>query len=156
MRRVEHFNDPNAPAANSLVPAASAVVVDQNGRILLHRRSDNELWSVPGGAMEVGERIADTVVREVKEETGLEVEPERVVGIYSNPQHVVEYGDGEVRQQFSVCFACRVVGGELAVSDESLEVGFFTPGEIEGMPVQESIRLRIGHYLERRTQPVIA
>jgi ADP-ribose pyrophosphatase YjhB (NUDIX family) len=156
MRRVEHFNDPDAPAANSLVPAASAVVVDQDGRILLHRRSDNRLWSIPGGAMEVGERIADTVVREVKEETGLEVEPERVVGIYSNPQHVVEYADGEVRQQFSVCFACRVVGGELAVSDESLEVGFFTPGEIEDMPVQESIRLRIGHYLERRTQPVVA
>ena len=52
MRRVEHFNDPDAPAANSLVPAASAVVVDQAGRILLHRRNDNDLWSIPGGAME--------------------------------------------------------------------------------------------------------
>ena len=98
MKRVEHFNDPNAPAANSLVPAASAIVIDQDGRILLHRRDDNELWSIPGGAMEVGERIADTVIREVEEETGLEVKPERVVGIYSNPQHVVEYADGEVRQ----------------------------------------------------------
>jgi len=52
------------------------------------------------------------------------VEPEVLVGIYSNPHHVVEYGDGEVRQQFSVCFACRLVGGELTTSDESLEVGF--------------------------------
>jgi ADP-ribose pyrophosphatase YjhB (NUDIX family) len=109
VRRVEHLNDPSAPAANRLVPAASAIVVDQDGRILLHRRTDNELWSIPGGGMEVGERIAATVVREVKEETGLKVEPETLVGIYSNPQHVVEYGDGEVRQQFSVCFDCRLV-----------------------------------------------
>jgi ADP-ribose pyrophosphatase YjhB (NUDIX family) len=156
VKRVEHFNDPNAPAANSLIPAASAIVIDQDGRILLHRRDDNELWSIPGGAMEVGERIADTVIREAEEETGLEVKPERVVGIYSNPQHVVAYADGEVRQQFSVCFACRVVGGDLVVSDESLEVGFFTPEQIEGMPMHESIRLRIRHYLEHRPQPVIA
>jgi ADP-ribose pyrophosphatase YjhB (NUDIX family) len=106
--------------------------------------------------MEVGERIADTVVREVREETGLAVEPEALVGIYSNPQHVVEYGDGEIRQQFSVCFACRVVGGELAISDESLEVGFFTQTEIATMPMHESIRQRIRHYFEHRPQPVIA
>jgi ADP-ribose pyrophosphatase YjhB (NUDIX family) len=111
VRRIEHFNDPDAPPANRLVPAASAIVVDQAGRILLHRRTDNELWSIPGGGMEVGERIADTVVREVREETGLEVEPEAIVGIYSDPQHVVEYDDGEVRQQFSVCFACRLSKG---------------------------------------------
>jgi ADP-ribose pyrophosphatase YjhB (NUDIX family) len=156
VKRIDHLNDPDAPAANRVVPGASAVVLDEAGRILLHRRDDNELWSIPGGGMEVGERIADTVVREVREETGLEVEPEAIVGIYSNPQHVVEYGDGEIRQQFSVCFACRLVGGVLAISDESLEVGFFTPAEIEAMPVHESIRLRIRHYLEHRPQPVIA
>jgi ADP-ribose pyrophosphatase YjhB (NUDIX family) len=156
MRRIEHFDDPDAPPANSLIPAASAVVVDEAGRILLIRRADNALWSIPGGAMEVGERIADTAVREVKEEAGLEVVPEAIVGIYSNPRHVVEYADGEVRQQFSICFACRQVGGELATSDESIEVGFFTPAEIEAMPMHESIRLRIRHYLDHRPQPVIA
>ena len=156
VKRIDYLNDPDAPAANRVVPGASAVVLDEAGRILLHRRDDNELWSIPGGGMEVGERIADTVVREVRQETALEVEPEAIVGIYSNPHHVVEYSDGEVRQQFSVCFACRLVGGELATSDESLEVGFFTPAEIEAMPVHESIRLRIHHYLEHRPQPVIA
>jgi ADP-ribose pyrophosphatase YjhB (NUDIX family) len=156
VRRIEHFDDPGAPLANSLVPGASAIVVDQTGRILLIRRSDNALWSIPGGAMEVGERIADTAAREVKEETGLEVVPESIIGVYSNPQHVIEYADGEVRQQFSVCLACRLVGGELATSDESTEVGFFTPTQIEVMPMHESIRLRIRHYLEHRPQPVIA
>ncbi len=156
MTRIEHFNDPDAPPANSLIPAASAIVVDEARRILLIRRSDNALWSIPGGAMEVGERIAETVVREVGEETGLEVVPEAIVGIYSNPRHVIEYADGEVRQQFSICFACRPVGGELATSEESTEVGFFSPAEIHAMPMHESIRLRIRHYLEYRPQPVIA
>jgi ADP-ribose pyrophosphatase YjhB (NUDIX family) len=156
MTRIDHYNDPDAPNANSLVPAASAIVTNEAGAILLHRHEDTELWSIPGGAMEVGESIGQTVVREVKEETGLDVEPESIVGVYSNPRHVVEYGDGEVRQQFSICFACKVVGGQLATSDESLEVGFFSPAEIEAMPMHDSIRLRIRHYLEYRLAPVIA
>ncbi len=105
---------------NSLTPAASAVVTDEDGRILLHRRSDNDLWSIPGGAMEIGESIAETAVRETREETGLDVRPLYVVGVYSNPGHVVEYSDGEVRQQFSVlrlrgrwgtnCVEFRIIG----------------------------------------------
>lgn len=156
MSRIEHLNDPDAPAANSLVPAASAIVTDEADRLLLIRRSDNALWSIPGGAMEIGERIADTAVREVREETGLEVAAEAIIGVYSNPHHVVEYADGEIRQQFSICFACGLVGGELATSDESTQVGFFTPAEIEAMSIHDSIRLRIRHYLEHRALPVIA
>jgi ADP-ribose pyrophosphatase YjhB (NUDIX family) len=156
MARIEHFNDPNAPAANNLVPAASAVVADQTGAILLIERTDNGLWTIPGGGMEVGETIAQTAIREVKEETGLDVAVERLVGIYSNPRHVIEYSDGEVRQQFSVCFACRVTGGQMATSSESRRVGFFGPDEIEAMPIHESIRVRIRDHREARPKPVIA
>ncbi|MGH9131880.1 MAG: NUDIX domain-containing protein [Acidimicrobiales bacterium] len=154
--RIEHFNDPEAPVANNLVPAASAVVVDGDGCILLHRRTDNGLWSIPGGAMEPGERIAETAVREVREETGFEVVPERIVGVYSNPHHVVEYADGEVRQQFSVCFACRLGGGAATTGEESAEVAFFSPDKIEGLAVHESIRLRIRDYLRFDAESVIA
>src|SRR5262245_38502193 len=111
---------------------------------------------MPGGAMEVGERIAQTAVREVRAETGLDVEPEWTVGVYPDPRHVVEYGDGEVRQEFSLCFARRVRGGRLTTSDESSEVGFFTPREIETPPMHESIRLRTRHFLEHRPRAVIA
>jgi ADP-ribose pyrophosphatase YjhB (NUDIX family) len=156
MTRIDYYNDPDAPRANRLVPAASAIVTDHDGGILLHRRSDNQLWSIPGGTMEIGETIRDTVIREVKEETGLDVEPERLVGIYSNPNHVIAYPNGEVRQQFSVCFACRLLGGRLATSDESLEVGFFTPAQIEQLPLHPSVRLRIKHYVESRDYPAIA
>lgn len=155
MTRIEHYEEPNAPKANRLTPAASAVIADEDGRILLARRSDNDLWTIPGGAMEPGETIADAAVREVHEETGLDVEVDRLVGIYSNPRHVIEYSDGEVRQQFSVCFACKRIGGDLAVSDETTEVGFFPPAEIDGMDMHPSIRLRIAHFLERRNEPYL-
>lgn len=156
MGRTEYLHDPDAPKANSLVVAASAVVSNDQGQILLHRRTDNEKWSVPGGAMELGESIAETVTREVKEETGLDVEIDRLVGIYSDPGHVVAYSDGEVRQQFSICFACHVVGGEFATSDETLEVAFFDRGELDELTMSDSIRLRIDGYLEGREQPIIA
>ena len=155
MTRTDYFDDPHAPKANSIVPAASAIVVDNEGNILLHRRSDNDLWALPGGTMEISESIAETVVREVKEETGFDVIPEYIGGIYTNPKHVVAFSDGEVRQQFSICFACKIVGGEIQVSDESFEVHFFSPQEIEHLNMHPSISLRIKHYLEHRPQPVI-
>ena len=105
--------------------------------------------------MEIGESIAQTVLREVQEESGLHVELVRLVGIYTDPRHVIAYSNGEVRQQFSICFACRVIGGELRSGDESTEVGFFAPDELEDLTIQPSIRLRLQHYLENRTQPAI-
>ncbi len=156
MGRTEYVHDPDAPVANSLVVAASAVVIDEEGRILLQRRSDNSRWSVPGGAMELGESIAGTALREVREETGFDVAVERLVGIYSDPGHVVAYSDGEVRQQFSVCFACSIVGGEAMTSEESREVAFFASDELAGLDISPAIRLRIEHFLEGRDQPVIA
>jgi ADP-ribose pyrophosphatase YjhB (NUDIX family) len=107
------------------VPGASAIVVNDEGKILLHRRSDNARWALPGGVMDIGESIAQTATREVQEETGLEVETEYIVGVYSDPGHVFAYDDGEVRQQFSVCFACRILGGQVRTSKESSEVAFF-------------------------------
>ncbi len=155
MTRIDHFNEPDAPRATSVVPAASAVVTDEDGRLLLAKRTDNDLWTIPGGTMKPGETITETAVREVKEETGVDVEVVSLVGIYSNPQHVVEYSDGEVRQQFSVCFACRPIGGELATSDETSEVGYFRPDELGSMDIHPSIRLRIQHFLENRDEPYL-
>jgi len=68
---------------------------------------------------------------------------------------VIAFSDGEVRQEFSVCFVCRIVGGELRVSEESFEVSFFIPDEAERLPMHESNRMRIRHYLEHRAQPYI-
>lgn len=155
MARVDYLDDAAAPKANRLVPAASAIVTDKRGRILLHRRSDNDLWGLPGGTMEIGESIAETIIREVEEETGLDVQPMYIVGIYTNPGHVIAYSDGEVRQEFSICFACSVTGGELRVSDESTALSFFTAKQIERIPLHESIRQRIRDYRQRSKKSTI-
>lgn len=146
-KRTDYYHDPEAPAANSLVVGSSAVVVDDEGRILLQRRSDSGNWALPGGAMDLGETFAQSVVREVKEETGFDVRIDRIVGIYSDPGHVFAYDDGEVRQEFNICLACTITGGELAVSSESTDVRFVPSDELAGLTMHESIRKRIEDYL---------
>lgn len=147
MGRRDYYDDSDAPMPNSLVPAASAVVVDEGGRILLHRRRDNGTWALPGGQMELGESLSDCARREVKEETGVDVEVVGLVGTYTDPKHVFEYDDGEVRQEFSICLLARVVGGDLSVSEESFEVAFHRPDDIVDLPMMDSIRLRLTDYL---------
>ena len=79
-----------------LHPAAAACIRDEQGRILLVRRSDGiNLWSFPGGAMELGERADEAVIREVREETGLEVEPVALIGVYSSPDYAITYPNGD-------------------------------------------------------------
>lgn len=151
--RIDFLNDPNAPKANALIPAASTITLNGEGKILLQKRADNGFWALPGGVMEIGETIGQAAVRETREETGLEVEPEYIVGIYTDPRRVTVFSDGEIRQQFSICFACRLIGGEIEVSDESTEVGFFSPEEIERLNMLPTIRLRIQHFLEHRGTP---
>lgn len=149
MSRKDYYYNPDSPQANSIVPAASAVVVDEKGNILLHQRTDNQYWSLPGGGMDVGESIEETIIREVKEETGFDVEVIRCIGIYTNPNHVISYPDGEVRQQFSICFACKIVGGELSVSSESHQVRFFDPLEIKKLDIHPANLLRIEDYYKQ-------
>lgn len=153
--RTEHYYDPDAPAANSIVVAVTAFVIDEAGRVLLIRRSDNDLWALPGGAQEIGESIAETVVREVKEESGIDVEVSDVLGIYSNPNHVIEFTDGEVRQQFSICFRARPMGGAPAVSDESTDVRWVAGNDLDALNIHPSMRLRIDHGFEQHPEPYI-
>jgi ADP-ribose pyrophosphatase YjhB (NUDIX family) len=153
--RVDYLDDPNAPKANSIVPSVTAIVPNEHGAILLVRRTDNDRWALPGGAMDLGEYMADTVVREVKEETGIDVEVTGVVGIYTNPNHVMAYDDGEVRQQCSICFTTRILGGQLATSSETSEVQFIAPEHLDELNIHPSMRLRIDHYLQRRSAPYI-
>ncbi|MEO3840191.1 NUDIX domain-containing protein [Streptomyces sp. CNZ287] len=155
MTRTEYYDDPAAPEPNSLVAAASAVVTDDAGRILLQRRRDNGLWALPGGGMDLGDSLPGCAVREVKEETGLDVEVTGLVGTYTDPRHIVAYSDGEVRRQFNVCFTARVVGGTLAISEESTELRFVDPGELGALPMHHTQRLRLRHFLDHRSTPYL-
>jgi ADP-ribose pyrophosphatase YjhB (NUDIX family) len=155
MTRIDYLNDPNAPEANNIVPAVSAVVTDKQDRILLIKRTDNNYWSIPGGGVNPGESVSEAAAREVKEETGIDCQVTGLVGIYSDPNHVAAYDDGQVRQEFSICFTTRTLGGSIRTSSESSEVMFVPPGAISDLSIHPSIRLRIQHYLEKRPEPYI-
>lgn len=155
MARTDYYNDPCAPAANSVVPSSTAVVTDAHDRMVLVRRRDNDLWALPGGAMELGESIVDAAVREVKEETGLDVEITGLVGVYTNPHHVMAYTDGEVRQQFSLCFSTRLLGGVLQTDSESTDIAWASLEALASLDMHPSMRLRIQHYLEHRVTPFL-
>ena len=149
MTRVDYLNDPNAPKANSIAVAVSAFIQDDEDRILMIRRTDNDLYSIPGGQVEPGETLTHAAAREVKEETGIDIEVTGLIGIYSNPNHVISYDDGEVRQEFSICFQARNLGGTPQVSGESSEVHWIYYDQLSSLKIHPSIQLRIEHGLQQ-------
>ena len=143
MRRIDFYDDPAAPEANSLVPAVTVVVANDAGDVLLIRRSDNGNWAVPGGAIDLGESMVQAAVRETLEETGIACRITGLVGIYTDPRHVILYtSNGEARQEFSILLAAVAVGGE-------------PTDELGGYQMDRSMRLRIGHYLDGGGAPYL-
>jgi ADP-ribose pyrophosphatase YjhB (NUDIX family) len=126
-------------------PGANAAVLDDEGRILLQRRGDSGLWALPAGALDAGETLAHTVIRETREETGLEVEPLKLLAVYGGYEVIFPHGD----RLFPAAhmFACRITGGELrADGREALEVGFFAAGELPPLRtyIQERVHVALG------------
>jgi ADP-ribose pyrophosphatase YjhB (NUDIX family) len=155
-RRIDYYDDPDAPAANSLVPSVNVVVTNDRGEILLIRRSDNENWALPGGGVDLGESLTQAAVREVKEETGIDCEVTGLVGIYTDPKHIILYtSNGEARQEFSIVLTALARGGTPAVSPESLEVGWFSEEEADRLPMDRSMRFRLRHFHEGRDKPYV-
>jgi 8-oxo-dGTP pyrophosphatase MutT (NUDIX family) len=153
-RRIDFYDDPDAPRANSLVPSANVVVVNDAGELLLIHRTDNDNWALPGGAMDLGESLVDTAVRETREETGILCEVTGLLGIYTDPRHVILYtSDGVARQEFSVVFTARPVSGTPTPSSETREVEWVAPARVDGLSMDRSMRLRVQHYLSGESTP---
>jgi ADP-ribose pyrophosphatase YjhB (NUDIX family) len=130
--------------------SVTAFVQNSSGRVLLQRRSDNGFWNLPGGGLELVENLETAVKREVLEETGLEVEVLRLIGVYSDPSiTVMTYPDGRCLQYISSLFECRVMGGELRLDVESLELGWFDPLSLPE-PFSPNHVMRMRDALERR------
>ncbi len=145
--RIDYFDDPAAPSANSMVPSVNVVVTDDAGRILLIRRTDNGNWAVPGGAIDLGESMIDAAVRETREETGIDCEITGLVGIFTDPRHVIQYtSNDEVRQEFSIVLTGRAVGGQPTPSSETSDVRWIEPKRLSELPMDRSMRLRLSAY----------
>jgi 8-oxo-dGTP diphosphatase len=138
MSRTDFYYDPAAPAANSLKPAAAVALFDTKGRLLLLRRKDNEKWTMPGGTLEFGESLSDCAIREVKEETGLDIEITGLIGTYTDPHIVVAYSDGEVRQEFTFVFSANIKGGTLGLDHESTAYEWMNLEDALQLPLAES------------------
>jgi 8-oxo-dGTP pyrophosphatase MutT (NUDIX family) len=155
-QRIDYFDDPDAPRPNSLVPSVNTVVVNDDGEFLVIRRTDNGNWALPGGAVDLGESVSQAAVRETVEETGVTCGITGLVGIYSDPRHLIHYtSNDEVRQEFSIVLTARPIAGHPRPSAESSEVRWINPDHLDELTMDRSMRRRIKDYLAGTGAPVI-
>jgi ADP-ribose pyrophosphatase YjhB (NUDIX family) len=124
-QRIDYYDSPEAPKANSLVPSVNVIVVNDAGEILLIRRTDNGNWAVPGGSIDVGESVGQAAVRETREESGIDCAITGIVGIHSDPKHVILYtSNDEARQEFSIVLTARPwPGGQRRAASQARSAG---------------------------------
>ena len=139
-----------------ILVGCSATIFDETGqKVLLTRRADNHQWCLPGGHMERGETVAETCIREVQEETGLNVEVQQLIGVYSNPNRIIQYADGNMFHLVALNFKVVVVGGELTTSNETTEFGYFSLREIHNMDLLQTHAERIEDAFQQQSQVFI-
>lgn len=133
MNTVERMYGSRSPAEVTQVRAGAGVIVrDADGRMLLERRSDCGVWGLLGGRIERGESVEQAAVREVKEESGLDVRITRLLGVYSDPRdgRIVAYSETDIIQLVDIVVEAEILGGELTRSHESEELRFFALHEL--------------------------
>lgn len=117
-----------------LMPSVNIIVRDDKGRILLIRNANFDSWIPPGGIVELDESPQDAAVREMREETGLLVEPVRIIGVYGGPQFRVVYPNGDLAADVTTVLECKVISGEMALDHkESLDVRYFSEAELDSL-----------------------
>jgi 8-oxo-dGTP diphosphatase len=137
VRRV-YLHDSAAPTPAVVAPSVFVAARDGRGRLLLVRRSDSGAWELPGGRVDIGESALDTAVRETAEESGVSVRITGLVGLFTDPAHVVVSAGGEeVRQQFVVCLHAWAVGGRpVPDMQETIDAAWFDPADVAGLVVE--------------------
>lgn len=149
------FYGPRLGKEGKIRLGTSAILFNSEGKFLLTQREDNGQWCLPGGAVESGESLAEACEREVFEETGLRVRVKRLVGVYSHPDQLVVYKDGHKVQIVAIHFEAEVTGGELGLSNETTDFGYFTLEDTERLEMLGRHRERIIDSLSNQTEAVI-
>ncbi len=151
----EVFYGPRLGKQGKVRLGTSAIIFDSKGKFLLTKRSDNGQWCLPGGAVESGESLAEACEREVLEETGLSVRVKRLVGVYSHPDQLVVYPDGHKAFIVAIHFEAEAIDGELGLSNETTDFGYFTLEETETLEMLGKHRERIIDSLRNQKEAVI-
>jgi ADP-ribose pyrophosphatase YjhB (NUDIX family) len=134
-----------------VLPAVTGLVFDREGRVLLVKQSENGEWAAPGGAVEPEESPHDAVVREVREETGLDVRPIALCGVFGGPELRVRYPNGDETSYVTSVFECEVVGGALAADGyEVLEARFAAPDELANVRLTRWARALLPELVRAR------
>ena len=149
------FYGPELGKEGQLRLGVSAIIFDGEGRFLLTKREDNGQWCLPGGAVEAGESVAEACIREVFEETGLHVRVRRLVGVYSHPDQLVVYKDGNKAFIVAIHFEAEVIGGELGLSNETTDFGYFTVQEMDGLQMLGRNKERVLDTMKNQREAVI-
>ena len=126
------YEDPSALPPNvPLKPGVAAIIFDDLKRILIMKRTRGPYWSIPGGRQDLGESAPESCIRETHEETGLQTEIVRLIGLYTNPRSICAYPDGNVHQSYIALFECREIGGELRGSEEGGQFHWLAESEMD-------------------------
>lgn len=114
---------------DDLKAAVAVIILNEEKQVLLQKRSDVGLWGIPSGHIEIGETVSEAAIREVKEETNLDIRIKKLIGVYSDPDsQVFAYPNGQVVHFITTCFLAEITNGTLRCnSSESLEIKFFKP-----------------------------
>ena len=122
----------------------SATIFDsKREKVLLTQRTDNGRWCLPGGTMESGESAAEACIREVWEETGLNVRITRLIGVYSNPNQLIVYPDGNKAFFVVLSFEAEILSGELGLSNETTAYGYYSLADMDSLPMHGQHKQRV-------------
>ena len=148
VRLREYYQDPTAPRADDVLPAAFAAVRNVAGDVLLVRRIDDGYWELPGGRLEVGESAAQAVIREVAEESGVIIVLTGLAGVYSDPTHVLLDPDGAVHQQLALCFHAVPAPTDTTAAPrpdgiETKEAAWYAPAALANLVMHPAMRQRV-------------
>lgn len=146
--RTDYYHQDDAPEANSIRPAAAVAILNQRGELLMLHRRDNKKWTMPGGTLEFGESMTACALREVREESGLDVKLEGIIGTYTDPGIRVAYSDGEVRQEFSIVYYGTASNYDVTLDEESSQYRWVPLESVLELPLADSQRRRLVDVLE--------
>ncbi|MBC9874132.1 NUDIX hydrolase [Macrococcoides bohemicum] len=131
-----------------LIVIGAGVIIEQDEKILLEQRADNGLWGIPGGLIEIGEKVKDAAIREVTEETGLIPKEVALFGIYSGADYIVTYPNGDEVYSVSIIFYTKQFDGELTISDESKQLRFVSREEMKDVEINPPHKEFVSDWVE--------